>query len=216
MNYPFRDALVDFFAKGNLSSQDFLDILVKNQVIYREEITMQLLNLLDSHDTPRFLTESRGNKQRLKLATAFQLLYKGVPYLYYGDEVGLMGGNDPLCRGTMVWEEEKQDLDLLQFFKQMIRIRKNHEVLTFGDFKIEQVEEKSFSFSRVWPKKEKNEEIFILFNMGHEPSMLKSKAGKYKDLLSNKVVNLEDSITVEPLSFNVYGTMGNELELSDK
>ncbi len=139
-----------------------------------------------------------------------------MPYLYYGDEVGLMGGNDPLCRGTMVWEEEKQDLDLLQFFKQMIRIRKNHEVLTFGDFKIEQVEEKSFSFSRVWPKKEKNEEIFILFNMGHEPSMLKSKAGKYKDLLSNKVVNLEDSITVEPLSFNVYGTMRNELEPSDK
>lgn len=213
MNYPFRDALVDFFAKGNLSSQEFLDILVKNQVIYREEITQQLLNLLDSHDTPRFLTESRGDKQRLKLATAFQLLYKGVPYLYYGDEVGLMGGDDPLCRGTMVWEEEKQDLDLLDFFKQMIDIRKNHKVLTFGDFKIEEVGDRSFSFSRGWPNNEKGEEIFIGFNMGHKASLLKSKAGKYQDLLSNKVVNLDRSITLEPLSFKVYKTMENELEL---
>lgn len=205
MNYPFRDGVVDFFAKGNLSSQDFLDILVQNQVIYREEITAQMLNLLDSHDTPRFLTESHGNKDRLKLATAFQLLYKGVPYLYYGDEIGLMGGNDPLCRGTMVWDEKKQDQELLSFFKEMISLRKNHIALTYGDFNIIEVKEKAFSFTRTWEEEEKHHEIFILFNGGLESASLSGKQGQFRDLRENSDTSLvlDQPITLSPLSFRI-------------
>ncbi len=204
MNYPFRDAMVDFFAKGNLSSADFLEILVRNQVIYREEITLQMLNLLDSHDTPRFLTESRGNKQRLKLATAFQLLYQGVPYLYYGDEIGLKGGNDPLCRGTMVWEEERQDRELFNFFKDMISIRKKHQVLTFGDFKITEVSEKAFSFTRNLPDQNKGAKVFALFNGGGDSVSLKGMKGRGKDLISRDCRNLTQDIILDPLSFKVF------------
>ena len=204
MNYPFRDAMVDFFAKGNLSSADLMAILVQNQVIYREEITLQLLNLLDSHDTPRFLTESRRNKQRLILATAFQMLYIGVPYLYYGDEVGLNGGDDPLCRSTMVWEEEKQDQELLDFFKRMIKIRKDYDVLTFGDFQARELKEKAFSFTRTRSKEGSMEEVLAYFNGGLDQVRLKGIDRLGKDLISRETVALDKEIILEPLSFRVF------------
>ncbi len=212
MNYPFRDAMVDFFAKGNISAHEFTDILIQNQVIYREEITLQMLNLLDSHDTPRFLTESKGNKQRLKLATAFQLLYKGVPYLYYGDEIGLKGGNDPLCRGTMVWDEEKQDRDLLDFFKDMISIRKNHEVWTLGDFKVRELREKAFSFTRSLHRHGNLTKVFALFNLGDDPVTFHGIVSNGQDLISGDTRVLNQDMRIDPLSFQVFLVQENEVE----
>lgn len=164
MNYPFRHAMVDTFAREELTLPEFFQVLLKNQVLYREDITHQMLNLLGSHDVPRFLTEAGGSKKKLMLATAFQFLYKGVPYVYYGDEIGLSGGKDPLCRKTMVFEEEKQDRDLHSFFKRAIAMRRAHPVLTYGDFTLKSVEEKTFAFTR----ENGQERVEVLFNLGKE------------------------------------------------
>lgn len=161
MNYPFRHAMVDTFAREELSLSEFFQVLLKNQVLYREDITAQMLNLLGSHDVPRFLTESGGNKKKLMLATAFQFLYKGVPYVYYGDEIGLTGGKDPLCRKTMIFEEDRQDEKLLSFFKTMIRLRKDHPVLTHGHFTLKSVEEKTFHFTR----EDDKDRVEVFFNL---------------------------------------------------
>ncbi len=210
MNYPFRDAMVDFFGKDHITSEEFMDILIQNQVIYRDEITFQMLNLLGSHDTPRFLTECGGNKQRLKLATAFQLLYKGVPYLYYGDEVGLKGGEDPLCRGTMVWREEEQDLELLRFFKTMISMRKEYPVLTVGDFQVKELKEKSFSFTRTTEMSVEVNQVFALFNVGEDEVLLKGISATGQDLVSELRVNLDEDIILAPLSFRIFSVQHRE------
>ncbi len=198
MNYPFRNAMLDTFAREELSLEEFFQVLVHNQTIYREEITYQMLNLLGSHDTPRFLTEAKGSKKKLKLATAFQFLYKGVPYVYYGDEVGITGGKDPLCRRTMVWDEKEWSQDLHRFFKETIRIRKENEVLTEGDFQVEMISGRSFSFSRNYNGKR----IVAFFNLDNESRELDlSDPVKGRDLYSGEKVVFEKGIQLKGLSF---------------
>jgi glycosidase len=90
-------------------------------------------NLIDTHDTPRALFECGENKEKLKLLAAFQLLLPGMPFLYYGDEVGMTGGPDPDCRRGMLWDPQKQDLDMLRHYQMLINVRKLYPCLTEGD-----------------------------------------------------------------------------------
>jgi len=90
-------------------------------------------NLIDTHDTPRALHECGEHKDKLRLLAAFQLLLPGMPFLYYGDEVGMTGGPDPDCRRGMLWDPEKQDRELLKYYQQLIRVRKQYPCLTDGD-----------------------------------------------------------------------------------
>jgi glycosidase len=83
-------------------------------------------NLLDSHDTRRALNTAGGDKQALRNAFTMLFLLPGSPCVYYGDEIGMTGGGDPDCRGPMIWDEAKQDKELLEFFKGLISFRKNY------------------------------------------------------------------------------------------
>ena len=85
-----------------------------------------MYNLLDSHDTMRMLRRVGDNKDILKLAFVFLFTFTGSPAIYYGDEIGLSGGGDPDCRRCMIWDEREQDLDLYNFFKNIIRLRKEN------------------------------------------------------------------------------------------
>lgn len=135
MNYPFKNAVTDFFAKKEISSEDFSDILGINRMLYMDSVTKQMWNLIDSHDTKRFLTECNMDIDSMKLAVGFQFTYVGMPYIYYGDEIGMSGGDDPDNRRCMVWDKEKQNLDLLEYYKKMINIRKENKELVYGDYK---------------------------------------------------------------------------------
>ncbi|NLG85145.1 MAG: alpha-glycosidase [Firmicutes bacterium] len=134
MNYPWRDLVVKFFATGEMDLPRFVEGLAALRARYPEEVTLGLFNLLGSHDTPRFLTLAGGDKRRLKLAALFQFTYPGVPVIYYGDEVGLTGGEDPDCRKTMPWNPEEQDQDLLAFYRKLGAIRKHSPALWDGTF----------------------------------------------------------------------------------
>ena len=79
MNYPIKFACVDFFAKKNITAREFLNILGQNRMLYMNSINKQLLNLIGSHDTARFLTECHDNIEKMKLAICFQFTYVGVP-----------------------------------------------------------------------------------------------------------------------------------------
>lgn len=198
MNYPFRHAMLDTFAREELSLTEFFQVLLKNQVLYREDITKQMLNLLGSHDVPRFLSEAGGSKKKLMLATAFQFLYKGVPYVYYGDEIGLTGGKDPLCRKCMIFEEDRQDTLLLSFFKAIIRVRKENPVLTYGDFKLNRVEEKTFHFTR----ENESERMEVFFNLAPDERRIPIDKNLHgTNVMTHEEVNLDGSCLLQGESF---------------
>ncbi len=144
MNYIFRNAVLAYAAGGKA------DGLYANLEWMREAYPPQafyaLMNLLSSHDQARALHQFGWHddtkdasaiaqaKQRLKLAVLFQMTYPGAPAVYYGDEVGLTGGDDPYNRATYPWADRggKPDADLLATFTQLIALRKQNTVLRRG------------------------------------------------------------------------------------
>ncbi|MDF2945240.1 MAG: alpha-glycosidase [Herbinix sp.] len=135
MNYVFRDAMLDFVAYEKINPEQFDDRLNHMLAGYYEDSNHAMYNLLDSHDTPRFLYLCRDNKNKLKLAVALQFLLPGAPAIYYGDEVGITGDNDPDCRKTMIWNEEAQDKELLTWYQTLSILRHKEQVIRYGRFR---------------------------------------------------------------------------------
>ncbi|MBQ2981133.1 MAG: alpha amylase N-terminal ig-like domain-containing protein [Lachnospiraceae bacterium] len=133
MNYSFYYSVHDFLCHETISASRFVESLDFMRGRLYRDINAVLLNLIDSHDTARFLHVASGDKKKLKLAAAFQLLLPGMPMIYYGDEYGMTGGNDPDCRRGMVWDEKYQDLDIYNWYCNLIRTRKENPALTEGE-----------------------------------------------------------------------------------
>ena len=200
MNYPFKGASVDFFAKRAIDAERFSGILASSRAMYMDQINRQMWNLLGSHDTQRFLTEAGEDKGRLRLAAAFQFMYIGVPYIYYGDEIGMSGGKDPLCRGCMVWDEDRQDMDLLMFFRRLIAIRKENPELVKGDLKMEVAKDGLVAFSR----RSGDERILAVFNNSDKKKNLrKGIPSRAIDLYTGDTMELNGSVVVLPMGFLV-------------
>lgn len=132
MNYTLQHACYDFFAKGTIRARSFANRLAKVQVNHTQAVNLAMFNLLGSHDTERFLTSCGGDLRRFALAVAFQLTYEGAPMIYYGDEVGMSGLNDPDCRRGMIWDPAEQNLELLAWYKELIALRRAYPVLQRG------------------------------------------------------------------------------------
>jgi glycosidase len=134
MNYRFRDAALEFFVQDRLTATQFDSMLARQRADYPAPANYALQNLLGSHDTERFLTLCKGDTAKMKLAVLFQMTYLGAPMIYYGDEVGMEGGRDPGCRGTMVWDERLRRTALFERYKAAIGMRKENVTLRRGDF----------------------------------------------------------------------------------
>jgi neopullulanase len=151
MNYQFTAACVGFFGNGrrdeymvsgimglpevpNLDAPDFMNRSKELLEIYPKQNALAQLNLLDSHDMPRFLSMVSGDKKALRLATFFQMTYPGVPCIYYGNEIGMMGGRDPENRAPFPWDESEWDHDLRNDFKKFIHIRNENQILRTGEY----------------------------------------------------------------------------------
>jgi cyclomaltodextrinase / maltogenic alpha-amylase / neopullulanase len=164
--------------------------------------------------------------KRNKLMVLFRFTYVGAPYLYYGEEIGMWGGNDPDCRKPMIWDdleyeserylpdqtirkdEDKveQDKDLLAWYKKLIRMRNDNEVLQTGGFRTLLTDDKNkiFAFSRF---NEKDEIVVIINNSTYEKKVkLKTNHSEYyKHLLQEGIIPVEDGIieTVIPAKSGV-------------
>ncbi|CEO35612.1 glycoside hydrolase family 13 protein [Paraclostridium sordellii] len=130
--YVFKNIVVDFL-KGNVNSQAVYNRFMTIKENYPKDAFKSNLNLLGTHDTRRILTELNEEKELLKLAVFIQMTFEGVPYVYYGDEAGLIGETDPDNRRTYPWENE--DKDILNFYKKIIKERKNNKLLSSGETK---------------------------------------------------------------------------------
>lgn len=133
MNYPFLNAMTSWLGKQEIKVSEFADSITMIRMQYPLIAKDSLWNMIDSHDTARFL--SYGSIQDVKLACALQMTLPGSPMIYYGDEVGLNGGQDPDNRRGMLWNE-RQNKELLHYYQQWIQLRKKYDVLRYGDFKI--------------------------------------------------------------------------------
>jgi len=133
MNYQFYYAVRDLAAQGGISASRFLGDLEFMRGNLNRALEGYLWNFIDSHDTARFLHSAGNDRQKQKLAAALQLLLPGMPMVYYGDEVAMEGGHDPDCRRGMLWDEDRQDQDMLDYYRTLIRIRHECAALTRGE-----------------------------------------------------------------------------------
>ncbi|WP_167958923.1 glycoside hydrolase family 13 protein [Anaerosporobacter faecicola] len=200
MNYPFREAVLEFFAIRCMSAEDFIEALAIRKHSLRKDIHKQMLNLLDSHDTARFVTDASGKKNRLQLATVFQYTYLGIPYIYYGDEVGLEGGNDPDCRRCMIWDKEEQDTKLHEHFIWLAKIRKEHKALVDGEFQLLYAKDNCLAYRRYLA----NEQILVLLNNKEDQTYTYDlPEGSFRDLRTGEVITGGQTWNVEPMGFAV-------------
>ena len=114
MDYDFRRHCRDFFALHTIDAAEFDARITDLRMRYPEPYWRAQLNLLDSHDVARFLSLCQGNIDRFKQAIVFQMLFPGVPSVFYGDELGIPGLQESEYRSPMPWEDG--DRNLLEFY----------------------------------------------------------------------------------------------------
>jgi cyclomaltodextrinase / maltogenic alpha-amylase / neopullulanase len=129
MNYPFTTNILNLFAKRTISNKEFIENMVNVLHMYPKNVNEVSFNLVGSHDTPRILTECNEDIRRVKLIYTIMLTFVGTPCIYYGDEIGLTGVQDPGCRKCMEWDESKQDRDLFDHISKLIKLRYDHPLL---------------------------------------------------------------------------------------
>ncbi len=151
MNYPFKEAILSYTLGGD--KRAFADAVSLVLEHYPKQSLDVMMNLIDSHDTVRALTclsgvtppetkreradfrlsdeEYAAAKERLKFASALQYTLPGVPCVYYGDEAGVQGFEDPLNRGTYPWGAE--DEELIEHYKALGRMRAKHADILVGE-----------------------------------------------------------------------------------
>lgn len=132
MNYQFYYAVMDLVSLEESKASDFIGNLNFMKGNLNKGLEGYLWNFIDSHDTARFSHNVEHNMRKQRLAAALQLLLPGMPMIYYGDEVALDGGPDPDCRRGMLWDESRQNKEMLQYYKTLLRIRHEYPVLTEG------------------------------------------------------------------------------------
>ncbi len=177
MNYPLSFISLGLFAAKTLDTShrpggyEIKPLTVENALVelqrlhtaYHPLVVRSQLNLLDSHDMPRFLTLAGGERSALHLATVLQMTLPGAPCIYYGSEIGLQGGPDPDCRRAFPWHREGWDQETLDIIKHLIAIRKKEFILRHGDFQPLLAQGHILAFLRT------TEEgcVLVVFNTGH-------------------------------------------------
>ena len=197
MNYRLRDAVLGLLSPQGFDSKGFGDsgrIITPSEFASRMESIREdypdaayysLMNLLDSHDTERIqwaLTlgeETRASKefdtanvaegkQRQRIASLIQFTVPGAPTVFYGDEVGITGDDDPDDRRTYPWLDKggNPDASMLAHYTALNGLRKSAPVLVNGDFKILLADDATGVV--VYGRKTDNQAALIIINRSGE------------------------------------------------
>ena len=194
MNYPVRNAILGFLLGGK---GDWLQDVVETQrQNYPRWAFYSGMNSLGTHDTLRILTllgeenDRRGDTsrdwrsqyrlcpekrtlavKRLKLGSLLLYALPGSPTLYYGDEAGMEGFEDPFNRRTFPWGEE--DRELLSWFTALGKARKELSPLRKGELEWLTCRGRLVSFIRSW----KGERVIAAVNAGEREAVLELPDG---------------------------------------
>ena len=183
MNYPFYLNLIDLLADEKIGVSRFIQNLGYMKGRLNKKCYPLMWNLIDSHDTARFL-HLCNNKQKLHLAAAFQLLMPGMPMIYYGDELAMPGANDPDCRRGMYWDEEYRDNEMLEWYKRLIQVRRTHACIVEGE--LAETITRDEDGTIVLIRKNTEETVALIFNCSNDTKEFNEYAGQY-NLLGESV-----------------------------
>jgi glycosidase len=159
MNYRLRDALLDFIVDEYISLDEFKERIESIYFDYPKQTHNLLYNTLGSHDTDRIITLCKDNVEKTNLLVSMLFNYPGIPFIYYGDEIGTTGENDPLSRKTMDWNKTFNETHL--FYLNQTEKKTSSEVMKYGDFKHIDISKGIYSFVRTY----NNDFIIFLANI---------------------------------------------------
>lgn len=195
MNYPLTEALLSFTAGHRLDMslvsrqheyREFVRPIdgptlagaLKHLVsMYRPQTISAQLNLLGSHDTPRFVSLASGDRQSLRLATLAVMTLPGAPCIYYGDEIGMEGREDPDNRRAFPWDQSRWDQKLLDLVRAATALRSQHAFLRTGPFQALA----AIGQAVVYGRGEGNDGAIVVLNAGDEGARL-TVDGSYDSL----------------------------------
>jgi cyclomaltodextrinase len=223
MNYPLRSAILSFFQGGG--GEAFVKGMETIRENYPPFAFYSAMNSLDTHDTPRLLTllgaggeyrdqskewrsqfrlsprqRARG-RQLLKAAALLLFCFPGSPTVYYGDEAGMEGFEDPFNRQTYPWGREDQDL--LAWYRALGQLRKTHPALRRGGIRYVLGKGPLLAFLR----ETEEERLLCAFNAGDEERAFPFDGGRLCPLLGQPYFSQKDglyTIALPPRSGAVF------------
>lgn len=199
MNYPFMNAIIAYVRDGDEKFfKDTVQSILEN---YPKETVYCLMNSLGTHDTVRIInalsdvrahgwskthklgyklpdSEYEKAKKKLYLASVLQFTLPGIPSIFYGDEAGLQGFDDPINRRPYPWGSE--DKEILAHYRKLGRIRRENRAVFSGGFNMRD-ENGLVAYERAGG----DDEILIAVNAGADDKTLIINK-EYTSLYNNK------------------------------
>lgn len=199
MNYPFMNAIIAYVRDGDEKFfKDTVQSILEN---YPKETVYCLMNSLGTHDTVRIInalsdvrahgwskthklgyklpdSEYEKAKKKLYLASVLQFTLPGIPSIFYGDEAGLQGFDDPINRRPYPWGSE--DKEILDHYRKLGRIRRENRAVFSGGFNMRD-ENGLVAYERT----SGDDEILIAVNAGADDETLFINK-EYTSLYNNK------------------------------
>ena len=208
MNYPFRTALLAFLRGGDADCfREAMETLREN---YPPDAFSSLLNFLGTHDTPRILTELGADRipeskearatyclspaervrgeQLVRLGSVILFTFPGAHMIYYGDEIGMEGFEDPFNRGTYPWDDPPSSL--FPWFVRLGQLRRSYAPLRRGALRWLYTAGPILAYARDLD----GIQMITAVNAGSSPFSLSlsSEANFLRDLLSGEQISVVD------------------------
>jgi glycosidase len=202
MNYPLMMAVWEFFGLDSKNAIQFGQTISRLTMKYPLDNTQAMMNFLDSHDVERFLSLSKVNYKRQKLAAAFIMTYVGMPSVYYGDEKAIEGLDIYDSRRKMIWKDDENSSSMYEFYKKIIHIRRENPVLVYGEYKLLLADAVTNQFGFL--RGDKEEHVICIFNnsSSQQETRLRVEGDAYVDLMTDEHFHQnENTLTVRMQPF---------------
>jgi glycosidase len=178
MYFALRDVLLRGAPVGRIA-----DVLRHDALYAHPEM---LVPFFANHDVPRFASAEGSSPAKLKLAFGIALTLRGIPEIYYGDEIGMTGGGDPDNRRDFPggWIGDKNDAfaesgrtreqqEIFSYVQSLLRIRREHAALRTGRLWHLASDDSAYVFFR----ESEEERVVVAFNNADQPRELRIALG---------------------------------------
>ncbi|HRG87136.1 MAG TPA: alpha-amylase family glycosyl hydrolase, partial [Chitinophagales bacterium] len=192
-------------------------------------------NITGNHDMARFISYASGDLKwnendkeagwnrnitvtdtigyaKLKMLHAFNMTIPGIPIIYYGDEIGMPGANDPDNRRMMRFDNLNPfETDVKNTVTELTKLRSSHMALLYGDFEVLKVNATQYVYKRTYL----NDEVIVVFNKSPQKTTIivndTISKNQYQPNFGNIIVVSDNSIevTLAPYSFEIITLKNN-------
>jgi glycosidase len=219
-DFPMNSAIREVINHGT-SAKKIVDVLRQDRLYPHPEL---LVTFLGNHDMKRFLTDADGSRAKLELGFSLLATLRGIPQLYYGDEIGMAGGADPDNRNdfpggfprdqqsafTQAGRTPEQQ-EIYAHVQSLLKLRQQHVALRRGIQKHVAVADRYYAFTR----ETEGERLLIVFHSGESSASMNLELGdtsmadakRLTAIFGGSAAQLEGTklgLQLAPLSLTVY------------